>query len=994
MPYYNREFSGRLVKFFLSLIEVNNANHLVGISFFRLDDEEFEERVTQYEIRNIPDFATIAKSIVSWKAILRGLSNSISRSRELPEDIEDWLNEEDANRGPVREAMRAFDDAEAADERAVIPGVKEIARRLLRTEDFIQIKSNVAQNLKIYKEEYERARNLVEDIADLVNLGSVSKPEGSRRCAEVLNALDRVVEASRQLFILLPEQEVEDLIVILIGPMRNANHFQELIEILHREEYRNAVNYMDPHVRSRNDIPWLEEEFRLVKVHVTEFKKSVRQEEAEEVAIARTLQNVREDVQSLLESIYGERTDLNEMDSGELQFFKEKISGVEKRLNELRNISDRANFRVVVRVHGIDEEVLASEALIRASRDVYRTMAAINERKKDDELRQKIKLQSIERAAPAIQLPDLETAADFIVWMTSYTPLKKSYRTSGMEDWKLRLRDKVKLSLKNSDDIKAVKGLLDLKEVEDYLRQTYIKSCSIIHDVLSPLTKMKRPKTIKESIENIQITMKLVNLVKKRRLMEKMTEQHTDTIINVTLLKTDYREYVRLWSEKLRKEMRRSSTRVGDFGSDTESDDSEDSESGADLEASVAEEVSCDTLARRKKFLFKFLKEKLGQLKIQTAMDIRSGKDDQDSKSGKNNWNSKYEKRKVTFEKALVVNETESDSEQIYSVGEEKAKRYEERIVMKPCLLKCDRRVHKNGCLFACGTFRKASVDERNEICKRNFVCILCLRRKGKPHSCHYKKPCNHCKGAHNTLLCKKLLSDQEQALQAEEDEETDIEDESVNHESVFLACEKDRKMKSARQRPIEKSADEKAYKVNESESGDDSEFCEVVGRVMDYSSLDSDSEVDDPVVLMAITEKRKELIRNMESEYGKMDILGSMPKGFGEEYIKNEIKQNLQEAEDDISRANKFDTAKRKFGERGNLWRNILNEASKTEKTVEVVKAETRGFPRLFPGAGEINGKQAKSEEAEANDEEESVALVSDMPDTNFEIKFLKKEN
>ena len=44
--------------------------------------------------------------------------------------------------------------------------------------------------------------------------------------------------------------------------------------------------------------------------------------------------------------------------------------------------------------------------------------------------------------------------------------------------------------------------------------------------------------------------------------------------------------------------------------------------------------------------------------------------------------------------------------------------------------------------------------------------------------------------------------------------------------------------------------------------------------------------------------------------------------------------------------------------------------------------------------GAGENNGKQAKSEEAEANDEEESVALVSDMPDTNFEIKFLKKEN
>ena len=146
----------------------------------------------------------------------------------------------------------------------------------------------------------------------------------------------------------------------------------------------------------------------------------------------------------------------------------------------------------------------------------------------------------------------------------------------------------------------------------------------------------------------------------------------------MTLLKTDYREYVRLWSEKLRKEMRRSSTRVGDFGSDTESDDDSDgSESGADLEASIAEEISCDTLARRKKFLFKFLKEKLSQLKIQTAMDIRSGKDDQENKGGKNAWNPKYDKRKVTFEKAFLANETESDSEQIYSVGEGKGRKYE-----------------------------------------------------------------------------------------------------------------------------------------------------------------------------------------------------------------------------------------------------------------------------------------------------------------------------
>ena len=63
-------------------------------------------------------------------------------------------------------------------------------------------------------------------------------------------------------------------------------------------------------------------------------------------------------------------------------------------------------------------------------------------------------------------------------------------------------------------------------------------------------------------------------------------------------------------------------------------------------------------------------------------MDIKSGKDDQENKGGKNAWNPKYDKRKVTFEKAFLANETESDSEQIYSVGEEKGRKYEERVVM------------------------------------------------------------------------------------------------------------------------------------------------------------------------------------------------------------------------------------------------------------------------------------------------------------------------
>ena len=76
---------------------------------------------------------------------------------------------------------------------------------------------------------------------------------------------------------------------------------------------------------------------------------------------------------------------------------------------------------------------------------------------------------------------------------------------------------------------------------------------SMIHDLLSPIQNLKIPKTVKESAENIQSILKLVSLVQRRRLMEKVTESHVDMIIKVCLLRTDYRDYVLDWSEHLNK---------------------------------------------------------------------------------------------------------------------------------------------------------------------------------------------------------------------------------------------------------------------------------------------------------------------------------------------------------------------------------------------------------------------------------------------------------
>ena len=131
--------------------------------------------------------------------------------------------------------------------------------------------------------------------------------------------------------------------------------------------------------------------------------------------------------------------------------------------------------------------------------------------------------------------------------------------------------------------------------------------------------------------------------------MEKVTESHVDMIIKVFLLRTDYHDYVRDWSEHLRKKVRsHHSTRIGGMdGSDTESDDSEED---IDLEQSVREVMAEDTLSKRKKFLFKFLEKKISQLKIQLSLETRTNKDEDKTK------------KRVKFGSALLAEENSSEA--------------------------------------------------------------------------------------------------------------------------------------------------------------------------------------------------------------------------------------------------------------------------------------------------------------------------------------------
>ena len=199
----NRQNSEAIVKFFVSFLTVRDRQ-LAGVTFLTTPDVDFEDLVTNYNVRGIGDFGAISKSIVSWKAILRKISTSLSKSHGLVQDLNAWFavaeqNGEDGGQvaevmGPLRDMLIEFDPEENDEDKSIIPGLKELCRILMRVEHYITVKSNMAQMLDARYNEFFRAKARVEDVSDLLRFGEITRDQGRVRCTEALNTLDLVVD--------------------------------------------------------------------------------------------------------------------------------------------------------------------------------------------------------------------------------------------------------------------------------------------------------------------------------------------------------------------------------------------------------------------------------------------------------------------------------------------------------------------------------------------------------------------------------------------------------------------------------------------------------------------------------------------------------------------------------------------------------------------------------------------------------------------------------
>ena len=101
----------------------------------------------------------------------------------------------------------------------------------------------------------------------------------------------------------------------------------------------------------------------------------------------------------------------------------------------------------------------------------------------------------------------------------------------------------------------------------------------------------------------------------------------------------------------------------------------------------------------------------------------------------------------------------------------------------------------------------------------------------------------------------------------------------------------------------------------------------------LDEESLPSEGEDTAEGIFLAVTEKRRLLGIEMETNAGRMKTIGEIPPDMGRNYILRKVRESLQEDNDDLSRARKFDTAERKFKDRGNLWKKLLSTSEAKNK-------------------------------------------------------------
>ena len=139
------------------------------------------------------------------------------------------------------------------------------------------------------------------------------------------------------------------------------------------------------------------------------------------------------------------------------------------------------------------------------------------------------------------------------------------------------------------------------------MRASYIAGTNLLTDLFSVLFEMPKATSMEESQKRINEALNVLRIIKKRDLWEKLTQEHIDRTITISLMKKDEEDFDREWSKVQADELIQ-------LGNPLDMDWGEENEQVISMDKSIASETNRGCLERKKKFLITFRTRKLIEL--------------------------------------------------------------------------------------------------------------------------------------------------------------------------------------------------------------------------------------------------------------------------------------------------------------------------------------------------------------------------------------------
>ena len=763
--------SQQVVKWFFELLRAIGDNARWG--FFERTEEELVALNTRYTLDTlIPTVVAPFKRPEVVTEVMTVITKYLSRAN-LHNPIGQWVA--DPAQGNKAAAAVALAN-DCGTEVGAIPALRGAASFIEEAVEWIQEKLSASCDVLLKQATFDKLEGDSDDMVNRVVAGEVTKDQAIRNANDLVDSLEEVVVALVTYLEMAPNEKVRTGLALMFGnnPLRRGVAEVDITDLLDEAQRQDPVVALrvNEDVDKRADFPSLQATYNRVMEIYANVRRIDDREADQKKLFKRHLRNLIREASEVAEGIWRPGS----LDSISLVCdLLKQVEGLKTKYGNLQAMTDddvKVGIVTFLDSRGVqdkdfDKIIKDGKALLLQRKD---TLVALQ---KDEENRQKAIVNQTLRDQPRTELIDFESRRDAVRFVSGLKKMKQQFRELGLPDADDKVLTLAKKKLKIEKDKRAVKHMETLKELERYLKVSYITDINLLDDLLSDLRSWGPPTSSAASIQNIQEALAVLATIKRKKMGPKFMESDLEDILRNSLMRSDIREYRRAYAKE-KVANRHNSSRHSSSKIDSDSDS--DSDGSIDWNETIKTEVEDTNMDGRRRFLTKFLRIKLIQLQ-----DTEKGDRNRKEASGENR---DHKVKKVKFkDRAFWIEEIE-DYQQEDDVSEdsiEELERFsdlslfvgkgggpknnkkgqeekgdkETKYKKKNCPLKCEKGVHTNGSLFFCPLFRAKSKDERRILQKKCHLCITCLSKVSDQHKC----PIGNCKGCnskHNILLCPK----------------------------------------------------------------------------------------------------------------------------------------------------------------------------------------------------------------------------------------------